>query len=209
MRNSCAPSWPQALSSSRNYPLRGSRRRKIVFGPTASRGHGPAHANPRRSEFHARPSDHPRGLARARRSARHRRPRLHRRRLCRGDGSARPSPGSRRSTARSSPISPIAARADIDRAVRSARRGVRERGLAQRRSGQEKEGLCCASRSSSASMARSSPSSRRSTSASRSPMRLAVDVPFCANCIQYYAELADKLYRRNRAGRRERCGRWW
>ena len=30
---------------------------------------------------------------------------------------------------------------------------------------------------------------------------IAVDVPFCADCIQYYAELADKLYRRNRAGR--------
>ena len=23
---------------------------------------------------------------------------------------------------------------------------------------------------------------------------IAVDVPFCADCIQYYAELADKLY---------------
>ena len=32
---------------------------------------------------------------------------------------------------------------------------------------------------------------------------LGVDVPFCADCIQYYAELADKLVRRDRAGRRQ------
>ena len=33
---------------------------------------------------------------------------------------------------------------------------------------------------------------------------LAVDVPFCANCIQYYAELADKLYDEVAPRRRER-----
>ena len=42
-------------------------------------------------------------------------------------------------------------------------------------------------------MARSWRFWRRSTSASRSPIRSSVDVPFCANCIQYYAEFADKL----------------
>ena len=43
-------------------------------------------------------------------------------------------------------------------------------------------------------MARSWRCSRRSTSARRSRNSLDVDVPFCANCIQYYAEFADKLY---------------
>ena len=42
-------------------------------------------------------------------------------------------------------------------------------------------------------MATSSRCSRRSTSARSIANSLAVDVPSCADCIQYYAEFADKL----------------
>ena len=73
-------------------------------------------------------------------------------------------------------------------------RGVRERRLARRRSAAEKDG--------SAALRRTHPRHTLDELALLETLdvgkpianALAVDVPFCANCIQYYAELADKLY---------------
>ena len=104
-------------------------------------------------------------------------PRLHRRRLCGGRRTGRHSPGSRRSTAKSSPMSRIAGRPiSIARSLRRARRSRAASGATRTR--QRKRGSCCVSPSSSASMPRSSRCSRRSTSASRSPIRSPSTSPF-------------------------------
>ena len=153
----------------------------------------PAHPLALRKFRHARPSQHPRGLDRPRRFARHRRPRLHRRRLCRRARRQQPSPKFRRSTARSSPMSPTAARpTSTARSNRRARRSRAAPGATPTRSGRRRS--FCASPSSSASMPRRSRCWRRSTSARSIGNSLTVDVPFCADCIQYYAEFADKLF---------------
>ena len=106
---------------------------------------------------------------------------------------ARPSRESLPSTAASSPRSPIAARPTST--APSPPPGTASRSACGATpTPQPRRKCCCASPNSSANIPDEIALLETLDVGKPIANALAVDVPFCANCIQYYAEFADKLY---------------
>ena len=84
--------------------------------------------------------------------------------------------------------------ADVELAVAAARRAFDSGGWSRQRAARAQARAAAFRRADPRSTARSWRCSRRSTWASRSRDRLAVDIPATARCIAWYAEAVDKVY---------------